>query len=80
MTGDSRAKDIERYSFLYAFANDDIISQTELEFMKKLALEDGTIDEKESEVLCNILARVNQSKADPELVAQLKKFAEELGC
>ena len=51
MTHDgSKAGDILRYSFLRVFANDATIDQEELDFMQRLALEDGEVDEAERKV------------------------------
>ena len=80
MAADSKAKEIERYSFLYALANDDVISESELEFMKKLAYRDGVIDDKEKQVLCNLLARVNTSHVTDVHKQKLDDFTKELGC
>ena len=80
MALDSKAKEIEQYSFLYALANDDVISESELEFMKQLALQDGVIDEQEKSVLCTLLTRVNRGHASDELKQKLDEFANELGC
>ena len=80
MVNDSKAKEIERYSFLYALANDDVISEAELDFMQKLAYRDGVIDAKEKEVFCNLLARVNTNHVSDEHKQRLESFAKELGC
>ena len=80
MSSDSRARDIERYSFLYALANDDIISESELDFMLKLALEDSIIDAEEKAVFCRLLERVNRSNASEELKQTLDEFSGKLGC
>ncbi|MCG8668719.1 MAG: hypothetical protein MI867_04845 [Pseudomonadales bacterium] len=80
MSDGSRAKEIEQYSFLYALANDDVISESELSFMKKLALKDGVIDEEEKRVLCSLLDRVNEDHVDDQLKKSLHDFSKELGC
>lgn len=70
----SDAKPILEYSFLKVFANDRTIDSDELAFLEKLALRDGSVDEKEKEVLGNIFSRVNQSSTTPEVWAEIQRF------
>ncbi len=76
----SGSKDIEQYSFLHALANDDIIDEAELDFMIRLAMADGLIDEEEKKTLCRILDRVNLEHLDTTLKEKLKAFQHQLQC
>ena len=42
---------IMQYSFLHVFANDGLIDRDELQMLERLALQDGTVDDKEKDVL-----------------------------
>ena len=69
----SRAREIACYSFLVVFANDAVIDERELGMLKRLALEDGVVDEDERQVLQNIFGRV----ADADLTeAQRQAIAD----
>lgn len=70
----SRASDITRYSFLHVFANDATIDQDELDFMKRLALEDDEVDESERKVLSRIFSRVTEHTVEPEVWADILEF------
>ncbi len=75
MTHDgSKAGDILRYSFLRVFANDATIDQEELDFMQRLALEDGEVDEAERRVLARIFSRVTEDTVEPEVWADIAAF------
>lgn len=71
---DSRAKDIEVFSFLVAFADADFLDEWELQTLKNLALEDGIIDPKEKAVLRKIFDRITKDNASPETRAEIKRF------
>lgn len=71
---DSRARDIETFSFLVAFADADFLDDFELKIMKNLALEDGIIDPKEKAVLRGIFERITKDNASPETRAEIKSF------
>ena len=49
-----------QYSFLRVFANDGTIDAEELAMLEKLALEDGSVDPRERDVLSRIFARVRR--------------------
>lgn len=72
----SRAKDIGRYSFLRVFANDDTIDQAELDFMKRLTLQDEDVDDAERETLSTIFGRVSPESVDPDVWADIVRFKE----
>ena len=74
-----RAGDIRRYSFLHVFANDPTIDASELEFMKRLALEDGVVDDEERRVLSSILGRVSQATVDPDCWIEIRRFKAQYG-
>ena len=71
---DSRAREIMNYSFLVAFANDGILDSRELEFMKKLALKDGKVDDEERKVLSAVFERANKHNLDENTAAEIKEF------
>ena len=58
MSGTSRARELACYSFLVVFANDSIADEREVAMLKRLALEDGVVDDAEKEVLRAVFARV----------------------
>lgn len=73
----SQAKDIMSYSFLVAFANDGTLDTSEVEFMKRLALEDDVIDEKEKRVFRQIFSRISEDKVSVDTWAEITKFRRE---
>lgn len=58
---------IMQYSFLSVFANDKTIDAQELAMLKKLALEDGSVDDRERAVLGRIFARVTQDMVSQDV-------------
>lgn len=74
-----RAREITSYSFLVVFANDGIIDQKELEFMKNLALQDGEVDAAERRVLSSIFARAGRGGLAPEVQREIEQFKKEHG-
>jgi len=79
MAANSSADDISRYSFLVMFANDDLIDAGELAFIERLALDDGTIDDAEREVLRGIFARVDSTRLAPDVRAEIAAFRSRYG-
>ena len=47
---------------LVVFANDSIADEREVAMLKRLALEDGVVDDAEKEVLRNVIARVADAR------------------
>ena len=75
MTGeDSRAKEIMSYTFIEVFADDGTIDADELEFIKRLALKDGVVDDEERVVLANIFSRVGPDIVAPEVWEEIHQF------
>lgn len=72
----SRAKELMNYSFLVVFANDETISESELQLMEKLALEDGVVDEAEKEKLRKIFARADSDKISAQVEKEIQRFRE----
>jgi hypothetical protein len=62
MTGTSRARELACYSFLVVFANDSIADEAEVAMLKRLALEDGVVDDAEKEVLRAVFGRVDDDR------------------
>jgi translation initiation factor 2 beta subunit (eIF-2beta)/eIF-5 len=69
-----KAGDISRYSFLHVFANDPTIDVAELDFIKRLAMHDGQIDEDEKRVLARIFSRVSESTVDEAVWKEIQRF------
>jgi hypothetical protein len=67
---------IMQYSFLRIFANDGTIDAGELEMLQKLALEDGTVDDKERNVLSHIFARVSVDTVSSDVWQEICRFKE----
>jgi hypothetical protein len=65
---------IMQYSFLHVFANDGLIDRDELQMLERLALQDGTVDDKEKDVLTRVFARVNPQTVDPGVWEELQRF------
>jgi hypothetical protein len=73
MNNDGESKALMVYS-LSAFANDGTLDAEELDFIERLALRDGVIDEDERTVLSNIFSRVPEAKTTPEVLAAIRAF------
>ena len=69
-----KAGDISRYSFLHVFANDPTIDVAELDFIKRLAMHDGRIDDDERRVLARIFSRVSESTVDATVWEEIQRF------
>jgi hypothetical protein len=70
---------IMQYSFLHVFANDGLIDRDELQMLERLALQDGTVDEREKDVLANIFSRVNSQTIDPAVWEEIQRFKTKFG-
>lgn len=77
MTKQSRARDLIGYSFLVMFANDETIDENELAMLEKLALEDGTVDNEEREVLRNLFGRVDKTYVADKVWNEIERFRKE---
>lgn len=73
----SNARALVAYSFLVVFGNDDSIDAAELAMLKKLALEDGYIDDEEKKVLKNIFSRVDKDRLTDTVWQEIQRFREE---
>lgn len=71
---DSRAKEIIAYTYLHAIGTDHVLHSHELDFLKKIALKDGVIDDDEARVLHEILGRVDESKVSGKVKSQIEAF------
>jgi hypothetical protein len=67
---------IMQYSFLRVFANDGTIDADELAMLEKLALEDGSGDPKERDVLSRVFARVTADSVSADVWQQICSFKE----
>jgi hypothetical protein len=70
---------IVQYSFLNVFADDEMIDAVEWAILKKLALEDGVVDETERLVLAKIFERVDPRSLDPKVREDIERFRAEHG-
>ena len=73
MTG-SNWNAIMPYSFLRVFANDGTLDAEELAMFERLALADGVVDERERNVLSNVLPRVSRERVSDEVWESLQAF------
>jgi|GEM_PF-1166160 hypothetical protein len=71
---DSRAKEIIAYTYLHAVDSEGVLHSHELDFLKKIALKDGVIDDDEARVLHEILGRVDLSKVSAKVKTQVEGF------
>jgi tellurite resistance protein len=74
MGAGSKAREILNYSFLVALADDGLIDDGELSFIKSLALSDGALDEEEKIVLKRIFSLVDENKLSPVVKTEFQKF------
>jgi hypothetical protein len=65
---------IMQYSFLHVFANDGLIDHEELRMLQRLALQDGSVDDRERDVLARVFARVNPQTVDPVVLEEMQRF------
>jgi hypothetical protein len=79
MTEKSGADALMGYSFLAVFGNDDTISGGELKMLKRLALEDGEIDDDERGILRAVFDRANPDHMDDATKAEIARFREKYG-
>ena len=70
----SRARDLMGYSFLVAFADDDLIEADELVFLERIALGDGKIDDAERAALQAIFARVDETRTAQKVLDEIRRF------
>lgn len=74
MSEEGKAKQIMSYSFLVAFANDGTLDKGEVEFMEKLALKDGVVDEEEKKVFRHIFSRVEKATVAEDTWQEICRF------
>jgi hypothetical protein len=72
---DSRAREIIAYAYLHAVQNDHVIHSHELEFMKKIALKDGVIDDDEARAIHEIFDRVDLDKVSAKVKLAFSRFS-----
>ncbi|MEW6143726.1 MAG: hypothetical protein AB1598_01795 [Thermodesulfobacteriota bacterium] len=77
MDPNSGAKRLMGYAYLVVFANDDTISEGELQMLEKIALEDKVIDEDEKRILRMIFSRVTKEQLADAVWKEISKFREE---
>jgi hypothetical protein len=65
---------IMQYSFIKVFATDGVIDEHELGMLRRLALEDGQVDQQEREILSRIFARVSPDTLEPHVREEIQRF------
>jgi uncharacterized membrane protein YebE (DUF533 family) len=70
----SKAREILNYAFLSALADDGMIDDSELMYIKSLALADGVIDEEEKRALKRIFSLVDESKLSAIAQQEFHRF------
>jgi uncharacterized membrane protein YebE (DUF533 family) len=71
---ESKAREILNYTFLTALANDGIIDDGELLYIRNLALADGILDEEEKRALKRIFALVDEAKLSIAVQTEFQRF------
>lgn len=71
---DSRAKEIIAYAYLHALSNDGTLDEHELEFMKKLVLKDGVIDDDEARAIHHLLDHLEGRPVSAKVADALAAF------
>ena len=74
-----RCQKIDGVCVLVVFGNDDTIEEKELEMLKKIAFEDGVIDEDERRVLRKIFSRVTKDQVADAVWSKIEQFRHENG-
>ena len=74
MSTGSKAREMLNYTFLTALANDGIIDDSELIYIKSLALADGVLEEDEKRVLKRIFLLVDETKLSAIVRTEFQKF------
>jgi hypothetical protein len=80
MHDEGQANEIMQYSFLKIFADDRTIDQAELQFIERLALKDGEVDESERGILKAIFDRVTPEMVTPVVWLEIEEFRQRYGC
>ena len=77
----SESRDYLEMSFrsIQCFANDGRLDVQELSSLLQIAERDGVIDENETRVLKNIIARIKPEELDPAMRDKLAEVAEQIG-
>ncbi|WP_339410347.1 MULTISPECIES: hypothetical protein [unclassified Pseudomonas] len=77
----SEPRDYLEMSFrsIQCFANDGRLDVQELSSLLQIAERDGVIDENETRVLKNIIARIKPEELDPAMRDKLAEVAEKIG-
>ena len=77
MAAGSKAREILNYSFLTALADDGMIDDSELIYIKSLALADGVLDEAEKSALRRIFSLVDAGRLSPAVQSEFHRFREQ---
>ena len=76
MAEGSKAREMLNYAFLTALADDGIIDENELLYIKNLALADGILDEAEKSAMQRIISLVDESNLSATARKEFIKFCE----
>ena len=77
MAEGSKAREILNYSFLTALVDDGVIDDSELMYLKSLALADGILDEAEKKALKRVFSLVDESKLSDAALKEFQRFREQ---
>jgi hypothetical protein len=80
MHDEGQANEIMQYSFLKIFADDRTIDRAELQFIERLALKDGEVDDSERNILKAIFDRVTPDMVTPTVWLEIEGFRQRYGC
>ena len=77
MAEGSKAREMLNYAFLTALADDGIIDENELLYIKNLALADGILDEAEKSAMQRIISLVDESNLSATARKEFARFREQ---
>ena len=76
MAEGSKAREMLNYAFLTALADDGVIDENELLYIKNLALADGILDEAEKSAMQRIISLVDENNLSDTARKEFVKFCE----
>ena len=77
MAEGSKARKMLNYAFLTALADDGIIDENELLYIKNLALADGILDEAEKNAMKRIISLVDENNLSATARKEFARFREQ---
>ena len=77
MAEGSKSREMLNYAFLNALADDGVIDENELLYIKNLALADGILDEAERSAMKRIIALVDENNLSATARKEFTRFLEQ---